>query len=120
LIFNIYQKIAGIPYSLGVWDCLRLGKYLSDEIYGIGRFPDVIDKFSDLNELESSDAIAKFLPDYCTKTNQLTNGCLVVIKIKNRNNLASYYDGYLFYMGEYACYSEVKRFGNYIESVWVI
>lgn len=120
-MFDIYEKIKDIPYSLGVWDCLHLAKYLSDEIYGVGRFTDdVIDKFSGLNESESSDAIERFLPDYCTRTNELTNGCLVIIKIKNRNNLASYYDGYLFYMGEYACFSEVKRLVNYIESVWLI
>lgn len=115
------EEILNKKFDFQTWNCLHLAKYLHDDHFGMGKFPDVIYEFSEVTEKESSNAIRRFLPIYCKETHELQNGYLLVLWSHGENHLASYYDGKIWYMGYDSAESDtLERMSSFVKSVWKI
>lgn len=115
------KEILNKKFDFKTWNCLHLAKYLYDNYFGVGKFPDVIEEFSRVQESEGSNAIRQFLPIYCKEVHEIENGCLLVLWSHRENHLASYYDGLVWYMGFDSAKSDtLERMSSVVKSIWKI
>lgn len=109
------------PFDHQTWNCLHLAKRLHDDYYGIpNRFPE-IDKFSHIHQDEVTAAIEVWVPMYCRRIFELSNGCVVVLVSEGDKNLGSYFDGLIYYMGNQGAEAHPPRkLSRFIASIWEI
>lgn len=120
-----FEKYRNIPFNYKSWNCLHLAKQLHEDYFSKcgweSKFPDVIDKFKYVKEEEASIFIATWIPIYCRRVSELSNGALVILDDYGNNNLSSYYDGMIYYMVSLGVKSESpEKLSMFIKSIWEI
>lgn len=109
-------------FDFKTWNCLHFAKHLHDDYFGVPNdFPEIIDKFALVEECDASEMIKRWIPIYCRRVTKLSNGCLVVLISDGNYNLASYYDGLVYYMGNKSAVAHPPpKLSSFIASIWEI
>lgn len=117
--FNIF--IPSYEYQWMHWDCYRLIKYVREEIDGIilpSIYNDVYRHYPTEENLPKN-LIINVVKKYCTQTQELDTGNIVILTINHIDNLGIIVNKNVVFMGNRtATIQPLSRMSEYVDSIW--